>query len=566
MAAPTLTFAEKERPVEQTMTPEEQYGVIKAPDSPLMAKAAMMFRDVERSVEGSPAEFMLPGGGIATVLEKKAYGQEPTALDYGFAALDTADFVPGLGKMAIFAGAASASGMKKIRELLEREQAGQTPEQIFAETNTFRSPIHGRPQFEIDPSKASLKENSAFSNANTPVRSIRRRQTLQERLDELDPIKYPDLYRRYVNDIQREKELFGDVVPVGGVVDETKFYPGYMGPHKFSAENKGPLTLSEIVDFPELFQEYPEAKNIPIEHLPAHKGYGMFDPVTETIYIRPGKKEDVLPTLMHEVQHWVQNQEGFPFGDSPDAIPNDLKERIMASNKRVSDLKDKVKSLIRPNIISAMQVRAITSGLRGAEIPQVMVDRQVESAANNLFSLYKSLGKENKAPTTKEFLEYAKEQGFGEVSDLIENAPGGAEAFFNLAGPFMRRFNAESEEAFNLAYATRLAQERADKKYSSTAGEIEARIVEDTASTGNRPAPSQRLQEELEKSEIDQIRFAERFPPTSEIIDDFGGVRVPEQKAMGGGVASMSPVARNMFQGYDIRRGVGAYAPYTRRA
>jgi hypothetical protein len=33
-----------------------------------------------------------------------------------------------------------------------------------------------------------------------------------------------------------------------------------------------------------------------------------------------------------------------------------------------------------------------------------------------------------------------------------------------------------------------------------------------------------------------------------------------------GGVASMSPVARNMFRGYDIRRGVGAYAPYIRRA
>ena len=37
--------------------------------------------------------------------------------------------------------------------------------------------------------------------------------------------------------------------------------------------------------------------------------------------------------------------------------------------------------------------------------------------------------------------------------------------------------------------------------------------------------------------------------------------------AMGGGVGSMTPVARNMFQGYDdIRRGVGAYAPYVRRA
>ena len=566
MAAPTLTFAEKERPVEQTMTPEEQYGVIKAPDSPLMAKAAMMFRDVERSVEGSPAEFLLPGGGIATVLEKKAYGQEPTALDYGFAALDTADFVPGLGKMAIFAGAASTSGMKKIRELIEREQAGQTPDQIFAETDAFRSSIHGRPQFEIDPSNASLKENSAFSNANTPVRKFRQDQTKQEQLDKTDPIQYPSTYRSLLEDIQQEKELFGKVVPVGGVVDESKIYPYSKGPEIFSAETKGPLTLSEIVDFPELFKEYPEAKNIPIEHLPPHLGYGMFDAVTGTIYIRAGDKNEVLPTLMHEVQHWVQNHEGFPFGDAPDAIPRDLKERILASNKRVSDLKDKVKALIRPNIVSAMQVRAITSGLRGAEIPQVMVDRQVESAANNLFSLYKSLGKENTAPTTKEFLEYAKKQGFGDVSDLIENAPGGAEAFFNLAGPFMRRFNAEAEEAFNLAYAKRLAQERANKQYSSTAGEIEARIVEDTARTGNRPAPSQRLQEELEKSEIDEIRFAERFPPTSEIIDDFGGVRVPEQKATGGGVASMTPVARNMFQGYDIRRGVGAYAPYTRRA
>ena len=40
----------------------------------------------------------------------------------------------------------------------------------------------------------------------------------------------------------------------------------------------------------------------------------------------------------------------------------------------------------------------------------------------------------------------------------------------------------------------------------------------------------------------------------------------PLAKAMGGGVESLAPVARNMFRGYDdVRRGVGAYAPYTRR-
>ena len=562
---PSFSRFEEGGEVEQTMTPEEQYGVIRAPDSPLMAKAAMMFRDVERRVEGSPAEFLLPGGGIATVLERKAYGEDPSLFEYGMAALDTADFVPGLGKMAIFAGAASTSGMKKIRELIEREQAGQTPEQIFAETDTFRSPIHGRPQFEIDPSNASLKENSAFSNANTPVRSIRRRQTKQERLDETDPIQYPGLYRGLIRDIQKEKELFGDVVPVGGVVDETKFYGNYMGPHKFSAENKGPLTLSEIVDFPELFQEYPQARNIRVENLPPHKGYGMFDPVTETIYIRAGDKEDVLPVLMHEVQHWVQNHEGFPFGDSPDAIPKDLKKRREARVQRINNLKSKLQDIIRPNIESAMRVKAITSGLRGAEVPEKALEREVEFASANLFSLYKNLSKETPEPTTQDLIEYAQKHGYGELSDIIKDAPGGPEAFFDLAAPFMRRFNAEAEEAFELAYAERLAREKANKQYSSTAGEIEARIVEDTTSTGNRPAPSQRLQEELEKSEIDEIRFAERFPPTSEIFDDFGNVRVPEQKAAGGGVGSLAPIARNMYKIPSVKRGVGSYISHMRR-
>tara|TARA_R110002012_G_C11502706_1_gene597518 strand:- start:431 stop:910 length:480 start_codon:yes stop_codon:yes gene_type:complete len=40
-----------------------------------------------------------------------------------------------------------------------------------------------------------------------------------------------------------------------------------------------------------------------------------------------------------------------------------------------------------------------------------------------------------------------------------------------------------------------------------------------------------------------------------------------DRYAMGGGIGSMAPVATNMFRGYDdVRRGVGSYAPYTRRA
>ena len=64
-----------------------------------------------------------------------------------------------------------------------------------------------------------------------------------------------------------------------------------------------------------------------------------------------------------------------------------------------------------------------------------------------------------------------------------------------------------------------------------------------------------------------KIREEEEEPTRRRLTEEeMRAGRIPLEAAMGGGVGSMAPVATNMFQGYDIRRGVGAYAPYTRRA
>lgn len=92
---------------EPEMTEEELYGTIAPPESPLMARAAEYFRTAERSLEGHPAQFLMPGSGIAQVLERKAYGEDPSAMEYGMAALDTADMTPvgkGLGFLSKMAG------------------------------------------------------------------------------------------------------------------------------------------------------------------------------------------------------------------------------------------------------------------------------------------------------------------------------------------------------------------------------------------------------------------------------------------------------------------------------
>ena len=595
MAAPTLTFAEKERPVEQTMTPEEQYGVIKAPDSPLMAKAAEIFRGIERRVEGSPAEFLLPGGGIATVLEKKAYGQEPTALDYGFAALDTADVLP-VGKMAIFAGAASASGVKKIRDLLEREQAGQTPEQIFAETDTFRSPLHGRPQFEIDDTGAKLREDSDIFNANRPVMQKRKGYRFSEE----------DIVGR--TDVQSG---FGRVIEPGETFNATErssqsYNPSIAGDlsrERVSFESKGMQYLEEILDHPELYREYPSAKRVKVEEVPLNfpnrsKINGLFDPVTETIYLNSekldGKPEKILPKLFHELQHWVQTQEGFPAGDFPRDISEDLEKRISQLRGQYKTLSNQTIKFLNPLVKSAFDSVGQRKGLRSVKPSPESVELEANKVARNLGRLHReystALEEGRRAGTFSNFVQENAQPGDLGVFEEVEGGigPGGVEAILPQLTPIFRRLDKLGEASFELSYQNRLQEEKAFQDYSSTAGEYEARIVEESSKEAGRIplTPAQRLEEERDRMLVraeerairdkknpfttttrpENIRFAERFPPTSEIIDDFGGVRVPQQKATGGGVGSMAPVARNMFQGYDIRRGVGAYAPYTRRA
>jgi hypothetical protein len=360
--------------------------------------------------------------------------------------------------------------------------------------------------------------------------------------------------------------------------------------------------LEEILDHPELYREYPTAKRIKVEEVPLNfknrsQVNGLFDPVTETIYINSnnldGKPEKILPKLFHELQHWVQTQEGFPAGDFPRDIP-DLEKRISQLRGQYRNLSNQTTKLLNPFVKSAFDSVGQGRGLRSVKVSPEVVDLETNKVASNLGRLHReystALEEGRRAGTFSDFVRENAQPGDFGIFEEVEGGlrAGGVESILPQLGPIFRRLDKLGEESFEFSYQTRLQQEKALQDYSSTAGEYEARIVEESSKEAGRipPTPAQRLEEERDRMLVraeerairnkekpfttttrpENIRFAERFPPTSEIIDDFGGVRVPQQKAMGGGVASMAPMARNMFQGYDIRRGVGAYAPYTRRA
>ena len=489
--------------------------------------------------------------------------------------------------------------------------------------------------------------------------------------------------------------------------------------------------LEEILDHPELYREYPTAKRIKVEEVPLNfknrsQVNGLFDPVTETIYINSsnldGKPEKILPKLFHELQHWVQTQEGFPAGDFPRDIP-DLEKRISQLRGQYRNLSNQTTKFLSPFVKSAFDSVGQVGGLRPVKVSPEVVDLETNKVASNLGRLHReystALEEGRRAGTFSDFVRENAQPGDFGIFEKVEGGlrAGGVESILPQLGPIFRRLDKLGEESFEFSYQTRLQQEKALQDYSSTAGEYEARIVEQSSKEAGRipPTPAQRLEEERDRMLVraekraiinkenpfttttrpENIRFAERFPPTSEIVDDFGKPRIPEalaqnkplgmsasydpaykskigrdaakrqlaldldktnlqqlegfgydydlsdfdikdfegmspagkrliralakedflgydkldellvdifdvgiedypdispglkqafgrylneisgydlaekaidRYAMGGGVASMAPVARNMFRGYDIRRGVGAYAPYTRRA
>lgn len=78
--------------------------------------------------------------------------------------------------------------------------------------------------------------------------------------------------------------------------------------------------LQEILDYPELFENYSGASFLKVRLASLPQGtHGTYNPASYTITLNNNLMADTgLNTLLHEVQHWIQHIEGFARGASPD--------------------------------------------------------------------------------------------------------------------------------------------------------------------------------------------------------------------------------------------------------
>lgn len=105
---------------------------------------------------------------------------------------------------------------------------------------------------------------------------------------------------------------------------------------EYADQNIPQFNLSDILQHESLYAAYPEARNIPIKFQTSTEYAGMYEPASGVISIGEGvitdKSDAKLSTLLHEIQHWIQNKEGFAAGTNLRTEASKLK-----ADKRVTD-------------------------------------------------------------------------------------------------------------------------------------------------------------------------------------------------------------------------------------
>jgi hypothetical protein len=117
-------------------------------------------------------------------------------------------------------------------------------------------------------------------------------------------------------------------------------------------KNKKNGKASEVVNYPELFKAYPKAKNIDIVFMNSDKFEGMYIPSKNRIMLSNSLSDsEAKSTLLHEVQHFIQHEEGFAVGGTAQTIKDLYNARIKyEKNFSVKKVLNNIKnSLFKPN-------------------------------------------------------------------------------------------------------------------------------------------------------------------------------------------------------------------------
>lgn len=218
---------------------------------------------------------------------------------------------------------------------------------------TYPHPADGNSQTRTGQNQQGAAVDTNISRSDTGVNT----QDMQEQPKYSFGGEQAKLANRVM--LQHAKSMQRAGVSPAEIWEKTGWYEGLEGRWKFeindremqfdrygqmNGENRNPQKLSDFIRHDKLFENYPELKdvNFKIDYLDVFH-YGQYDPTTNTITLSRSML-DLFPedVIVHEIQHVIQNEEGFTPGASGRSMhyentAGEIEARDVSSRRRWTD-------------------------------------------------------------------------------------------------------------------------------------------------------------------------------------------------------------------------------------
>lgn len=209
----------------------------------------------------------------------------------------------------------AAPDTEKIEAANELEAKGLSPEEIYMETGTFRS-ADGKWRTEIDDSEATIKLNGAVSEYNSwfKLKDLLEHKKLYNKYPFLKDV---DVYLGDLNNIGiKDPSYNGGVTDDGYIVISNDLYSKEQG--------------RQQTDFNKMQGDYQKEfdaikQNAPLLGLDADKWINDIKN-NASLYNPSTYQSDIKSTLLHEIQHIIQDYEGFAKGANVKYWKNKINE------------------------------------------------------------------------------------------------------------------------------------------------------------------------------------------------------------------------------------------------
>lgn len=367
------------------------------------------------------------------------------------------------GKFSLAGQKARTANSQTLQIAEQMEQEGASREEIWQETGWTRTMDGKNWRFEIDNSEAEYRGggDAQFREAHA------------------DYAEYQDLLQKMFEGTISESEM-------QRMEQLDDIWSGEYARLRERVES-GNATLADVLQHDSLYEAYPELRDVKVR-LESDTGSknGSYDPRTNTITISADKPGDSakVGTMLHEIQHAIQQIEGWESGASPEYWA----AREYESGDTASDRAQELYSRLLNSLDKADQNKVIRYNELDREM-EATFSADPESEAGKRYAKYE-------AEQDKLYEELYKNEWFRRLLDLqrqMENPQSAYyEMYLNTAGEI---------EARNVSERYRMAQEERRKTAPKGADE-------DTLYKGSEWTRA--MDEDPERSKIkDQIRGAQ---------------------------------------------------------